>query len=732
MSCAACVRRVEKALAGLEGVEEAAVNFATEKAQIIFDPKRVDLAKFRQAIEEAGYQFRGIDRAELRDREREEREKELKLLKKKFIFSLAAGILIMILSMPHYIPWLQDFPHRPLFFIVFLLTTPVQFWAGKQFIDGAWKGLQHGSADMNTLIAVGTLSAYLYSAVATFFPDIFTRSGLQAEIYFDSAAMIIALILLGRLLEARAKGQTSEAIRKLMGLTPKTARVVREGTETDIPVEEVRRGDRVLVRPGEKIPVDGRILEGQSAVDESMLTGESLPVDKKPGDEVIGATLNKSGSFLFEATRIGEETALAQIIRLVEQAQGSKAPIQRLADRVAGIFVPVVMTIAVSTFLVWYFWGPPPTLTMAMLNFVAVMIIACPCALGLATPTAIMVGTGKGAENGILIKGGESLESIHSLTTIVFDKTGTLTKGELTVTDIQPATGMSPDALLTLAAALERGSEHPLGEAIVRRAREQGLPLEAVEDFDALPGQGVKARYQGKEVFLGNWRLMAAEGIPLGEFKTLGDSLAQQGKTLMYLARERKILGVFALADTLKEHAAEAVAALKAMDLEVVMLTGDNRQTAEAIGRQLQLDRVIAEVLPQDKTEQVRALQAQGKKVAMVGDGINDAPALAQADVGIAIGSGTDVAMEASDITLIRDDLRVIVTAIKLSRRTIKTITQNLFWAFFYNVLGIPIAAGTLYPFCGILLNPILASAAMAFSSVSVVSNSLRLRRFKA
>ena len=429
MSCAACVVRVEKALAGLEGVEQAAVNFATEKAQVVYDPSRVDLAKFREAIEEAGYQFRGVDRAELRDQEREERQKELKLLKKKFIFSVVLGIFIMVLSMPHFIPILSDVPHQLLFVLVFLLTTPVQFWAGKQFITGAWGAARHGSADMNTLIAVGTLSAYLYSTVVTFFPDIFTRSGLPADIYFDSAAMIIALILLGRLLEARAKGQTSEAIRKLMGLAPKTARVIRDGEEIDIPLEEVSKGDLIRVRPGEKIPVDGRVMEGQSAVDESMLTGESLPVDKKAGDEVIGATLNKSGSFAFEATRVGEETALAQIIRLVEQAQGSKAPIQRLADKVAGVFVPVVMGIAVITFLVWYFWGPAPNLTMAMLNFVAVLIIACPCALGLATPTAIMVGTGKGAENGILIKGGESLESIHALTTIVFDKTGTLTQG---------------------------------------------------------------------------------------------------------------------------------------------------------------------------------------------------------------------------------------------------------------------------------------------------------------
>ncbi len=637
----------------------------------------------------------------------------------------------MVLSMPHFFPILSDVPHQFLFVLVFILTTPVQFWAGKQFITGAWGAARHGSADMNTLIAVGTLSAYLYSTVATFFPDLFQASGLKAEIYFDSAAMIIALILLGRLLEARAKGQTSEAIRKLMGLAPKTARVIRNGEEFDIPLEEVRKGDLLRVRPGEKVPVDGRVREGQSAVDESMLTGESLPVDKKPGDEVIGATLNKSGSFSFEATRVGEETALAQIIRLVEQAQGSKAPIQRLADKVAGVFVPVVMVIALLTFMVWYLWGPPPRLTFALLNFVAVMIIACPCALGLATPTAIMVGTGKGAENGILIKGGESLESIHTLTTIVFDKTGTLTKGQLTVTDIEPASGQKAEEILALAAAMEQGSEHPLGEAIIRKAKEEGLTLETVEDFEALAGLGVKASQEGQRLLLGNRRLMVFEEVALKEFDEVEARLTGQGKTLMFLAREGRVLGVFALADTLKEHAIEAVASLKEMGLEVIMLTGDNRQTAEAIGQLLHLDRVIPEVLPQDKTSQIQALQAQGKKVAMVGDGINDAPALAQADVGIAIGSGTDVAIEASDITLIRDDLRAIIIAIQLSRRTIETIRQNLFWAFFYNILGIPIAAGTLYPFWGILLNPILASAAMAFSSVSVVSNSLRLRRFK-
>ncbi|MEW6185767.1 MAG: heavy metal translocating P-type ATPase [Thermodesulfobacteriota bacterium] len=731
MSCAACVVRVENALKDLEGVEEAAVNFATEKARVTFDPQKVDLEKFRQAIEGAGYQFRGLARAELRDREREEREKALALLKKKFIFSVVLGALIMILSMPHFIPYLKEVPHQILFYILFVLTTPVQFWAGRQFLVGAWNAARHGGADMNTLIAVGTLSAYLYSSIVTFFPFLFHHSGVKADIYFDSAAMIIALILLGRLLEARAKGQTSEAIRKLIGLAPKTARVVRDNQEKDIPVEEVQKGDLIVVRPGEKIPVDGRIKEGRSAVDESMLTGESLPVDKKPGDEVIGATLNKSGSFVFEATRIGEETALAQIILLVEQAQGSKAPIQRLADQVAGIFVPIVMGIALLTFLIWYFWGPPPVLTFALLNFVAVLIIACPCALGLATPTAIMVGTGKGAEHGILIKGGETLESIHKLTTIVFDKTGTLTKGELAVTDIIAAQGMEEKDLLTLTASVEKNSEHPLGEAVVRRVQESGLTLAGVENFQALSGLGVSAQREGQEILIGNRRLMESRGIDLKEFQEAAQSLADQGKTLMFVSQGYKVSGLLALADTVKEHSLEAMAGLKSLGLEVVMLTGDNKQTARAIGRQLQVDSIIAEVLPQDKTAQIKRLQQEGKKVAMVGDGINDAPALAQADVGIAIGTGTDVAMEASDITLIRGDLRTIETAIRLSQKTIRTIRQNLFWAFFYNILGIPIAAGVLYPFWGILLNPILASAAMAFSSVSVVGNSLRLRKVK-
>jgi len=731
MSCAACVVRVENALKELEGVEEAAVNFATEQAQVVYDPRKVDLDSFKKAIEGAGYQFRGTDRAALRDREREEREEETARLKKKFIVSAVLGLFIMIFSMPHYFPFLRGLPHHGLYYLAFLLTLPVQFWAGGQFLSGAWKAVRHGTADMNTLIAVGTLSAFFYSTLAAFFPGLFLHRGLKADVYFDSAAMIIALILLGRLLEARAKGRTSEAIRKLIGLSPKTARVLRNGREEDIPLEAVQKGDILLVRPGEKIPVDGRVIEGRSTVDESMLTGESLPVEKNPGDEVIGATMNQSGSFTMEAVRVGEETALSRIIHLVEQAQGSKAPIQRLADRVAGIFVPTVMAIAVATFIIWMIWGPPPALTPALLNFVAVLIIACPCALGLATPTAIMVGTGKGAEYGILIKGGESLEAVRRLTTVVLDKTGTLTKGKPTVTDIITLSDTDPREVLQLAAAVERNSEHPLGQAVIQKAEAEGLEGKRVDRFQALAGFGVEAEVEGRKILIGNQRLMESRGIGLPAFSERDAALASEGKTLMYVARDGKPLGAIALADTLKDHSQEAVADLKKMGLEVFMLTGDSRRTAQAIGKLLDLDGVIAEVLPHDKAQKIKELQAQGKVVAMVGDGINDAPALAQADVGIALGTGTDVAMEAADLTLIRDDLRAIKTAVLLSRRTMRTIRQNLFWAFFYNTLGIPIAAGILYPFWGILLNPILASAAMAFSSVSVVSNSLRLKRFR-
>ncbi|MFQ6118010.1 MAG: copper-translocating P-type ATPase, partial [Candidatus Bipolaricaulia bacterium] len=538
------------------------------------------------------------------------------------------------------------------------------------------------------------------------------------------------LILLGRLLEARARGQTSEAIKKLIGMQPKTARVIREGREVDIPVAEVAVGDIVVVRPGERVPVDGVIVEGYSSIDESMITGESIPVEKQAGDEAIGATINKTGSFRFRATKVGKETALAQIIKLVEEAQGSKPPIARLADIIASYFVPVVIGIATLTFVLWYLFGPAPAFTYALLNFIAVLIIACPCALGLATPTSIMVGTGKGAENGVLIRGGEALETAHKLNAIVLDKTGTLTRGEPKVTDIISRNG-SEEEVLALAAAAERGSEHPLGEAIVREADLRGLELRDVQAFDAVPGRGIKAQVDSKEILLGNLRLMEDERVDLGSLSEEAERLSAEGKTPMFLAVGRRAAGIIAVADTLKEGSREAVQALKRLGLEVIMITGDNRRTAEAIAREVGVDRVLAEILPPEKALEIKRLQAEGKRVAMVGDGINDAPALAQADIGIAIGTGTDVAIEASDITLIGGDLRGVVTAIALSRATIRNIKQNLFWAFFYNTALIPVAAGVLYPFLGLLLSPIFAAAAMGSSSVTVVSNALRLKRFK-
>jgi Cu+-exporting ATPase len=681
--------------------------------------------------------------------------------------------------MHHWFPWTPTALRN--FWVLLVLTTPVQFWVGAQFYRGAWAALKHKTSDMNTLIAVGTSAAYAYSLAMTVAPQFFQARGITPAVHYETAAVIITLILLGRLLEAIARGRTSEAMKRLMGLQAKTARVLHDGHEADIPVEEVGIGDLVIVRPGEKIPVDGVVREGASAVDESMLTGESIPVEKRSGDPVIGATLNKTGAFRFEATRVGRDTVLAQIVRLVEEAQGSKAPIQRLADQVASIFVPTVIGIALLTFAIWWAFGPSPAFLFAMLNFVAVLIIACPCALGLATPTAIMVGTGRGAELGILIRSGESLETAHRVRTVVLDKTGTLTKGEPVVTDVisyqpsavggqpggaddepraashdagvgcrMPGAGMSEPRvasregegagrtlsasaadLLRLAASLERGSEHPLGEAIVRRAREEGLVLSEVEGFEAVPGHGVTGRVDGRNVLLGTVKFLAESGIEAGELASLTDDLAAQGKTAMLAAVDGRAAGVIAVADTLKTGSRPAVQALHRLGIEVAMLTGDNRRTAEAIAREAGIDRVLAEVLPEQKAAEIRRLQAEGKVVAMVGDGINDAPALAQADVGIAIGTGTDVAMEASDITLIRGDLSGVVTAIQLSKRTLRIIKQNLFWAFIYNILGIPVAAGILYPFLGILLDPMLGSAAMALSSVSVVSNSLRLRRFR-
>jgi Cu+-exporting ATPase len=730
MQCASCVQNIEKALLRMRGVAKATVNLATEKARVEYIPSETNFAEIKKVIEQTGYKVLDIPpEEELEDIERIVREKEYKKLKRKFFIGLILGLVIFLGSSPRLFPWIPPFLNN--FFVLWLVATPIQFWIGWQFYKGAWGAFKHRNADMNTLIAVGTSAAYLYSVAATLFPSLFESGGLKPEVYFDTSAIIIVLILLGRLLEARAKGQTSEAIKKLIGLQPKTARVQKEGKEMDIPVEEVLVGDVVIVRPGEKIPVDGIVVDGKSSVDESMITGESMPAKKETGDEVIGATINKTGSFEFRATRVGKDTALAQIIKLVQDAQGSKAPIQRLADVIAGYFVPIVISIALATFVVWFNFGPSPALTFALLNFVAVMIIACPCALGLATPTAVMVGTGKGAENGVLIKGGESLETAHKLNTIVFDKTGTLTKGEPEVTDIIALNSYKEDEILKFAASAEKGSEHPLGEALIKKANENKIGLQDPKNFKAIEGHGIEAEVEKVNVLLGNAKFMRDRNIEIRGLIEKADDFAQEGKTPIYAALAGQPAGLFAVADTLKENSIQSVEKLKKLGLEVIMLTGDNRRTAEAISRKAGIDRVISEVLPEDKVHEIKKLQSEGKKVAMVGDGINDAPALAQADVGIAIGSGTDVAMEASDITLIKGDLQGVVSAIELSKRTIKVIKQNLFWAFFYNTVGIPIAAGVLYPFFGILLNPIFASAAMAFSSVSVVSNSLRLRRVK-
>jgi Cu+-exporting ATPase len=730
MNCASCVQKLEKALLQTRGVTKAVVNLATEKAKIEYLPSETSLEEIKKAVESSGHKvLEFAPSEEVEDPERLIREKEYKKLKIKFIAGLVLGLLIFLGSSRHWFPWIPSFLGN--FYVLWVLATPVQFWIGWQFYKGAWGAFKHRNAEMNTLIAVGTSAAYLYSVTATLFPSFFEAGGIKPEVYFDTSALIIVLILLGRLLEARAKGQTSEAIKKLMGLRPKTARVIREGKEMDIPVEEVLVGDTVIVRPGEKIPVDGIVKDGKSAVDESMITGESIPVKKKTGDEVIGATINKTGSFKFQATKVGKDTALAQIIKLVQDAQGSKAPIQRLADVISGYFVPIVISIAIATFIIWFNFGPFPALTFALLTFVAVMIIACPCALGLATPTAVMVGTGKGAEKGILIKGGESLETAHKLDTIVFDKTGTLTKGEPEITDIVTINAYSEEEILKYSGSAEKASEHPLGEAIINRAREKKIELHDPKNFNAIEGHGIEAEVEGKGVLLGNLKLMRKRQIVVRDLERKAEELAGDGKTPMYISLEGKAAGLIAVADTLKENSLQAVEKLKKLGLEVIMLTGDNKKTAEAIARKAGIDRVLPEVLPEDKVHEIKSLQSGGRRVAMVGDGINDAPALAQADVGIAIGSGTDVAMEASDITLIKGDLRGVVSAIELSKRTIKIIKQNLFWAFFYNTAGIPIAAGVLYPFFGILLNPIFASAAMAFSSVSVVSNSLRLRRVK-
>ena len=754
MTCASCVGYVERALNEVPGVVSSSVNLATERATVRYLAGATGVDQLREAVDDAGYSVEGVadDTAnEGADSDRLARVREIRDLKRKVSLAGSVGIVLMTLM---YIPLeVLGLTAFQLNLVLWVMATPVQFWAGAQFYRSAWGALKHTTANMNTLVAVGTSVAYAYSTAATFFGGVFEQAHLlhansvfshSTGTYFDASAIIIALILLGRLLEARAKGRTSESIRKLMGLRPRTALVVRDGQQVELPIDQVVVDDQVVVRPGEKVAVDGAVIEGASSVDESMLTGESMPVEKTAGDPVYAATVNGTGGLRFRATRVGADTVLSQVIRLVQDAQGSKAPIQRTADVVASYFVPAVLTIAVITWAVWLYWGPPPALTVAILNAVAVLVIACPCALGLATPTAIIVGTGKGAERGILIRNAEALERAHTVTTVVLDKTGTLTRGQPVVTDLITADGMSENEMLRLAASAESGSEHPLGQAIRTAATERGLTLAEAAQFQAFPGHGVQAQVEGKSVALGNAGLLQQSGLALNGLQSSGQELTSQGKTVMWVVVDGKMTGLLAVADTLKPGAKEAVSALRRLGLEVVMLTGDNRPTAEAIAREAGIDKVVAEVLPQDKATEVRKLQEENRVVAMVGDGINDAPALAQADVAIAMGTGTDLAMETAQITLMRGDLRGVPEAVALSRATMRTIRQNLFWAFFYNTALIPIAAGVLYlvfggsgvpigPLRYILgdfgfLNPVMAAAAMAFSSVSVVSNSLRLR----
>lgn len=740
---------LEKHLNSIRGVVEASFNLGTSQVRVEYLTGVTDVRAIHAAIEEFGYTVRdtpGAGNAESGEgSEAAARRAEYEDIRKKFWIAAILSLPILVIAMSH--GRIAALNFAGVNWVQLALATPVVFYCGAQFYRGAWAAFRHRAADMNTLIAVGTGAAYIYSIAATIYPSFFAgntgadpmrgMAGMPATamvpVYFEAASVIIALILLGRMLESRAKGQTSEAIQRLAKLQAKTARVVRDGKETEIEVEQVLPGDIVAVRPGEKIPVDGVVRNGSSAIDESMLTGESIPVEKTAGDQVFGATLNKTGAFTFEATKVGRDTALQQIVRMVQDAQGSRAPIARLADVISGIFTPIVICIAIATFGAWFILAPDDIrFTMALVNFVAVLIIACPCALGLATPTAIMVGTGRGAENGILIKGGESLETAHKLDTIILDKTGTITKGEPALTDVIAFDGVAEDELLRLVASAERQSEHPLGQAVVRGAEARNIPLDQPTEFAAVPGHGLEATIAGKKLLLGNIRMMRDRSIEMMDAETRASALASEGKTPMYAAIDGRLAGIIAVADQIKPESASAVAAMRKMGLEVVMITGDNKRTADAVAKQVGIAKVLAEVLPDGKADEVKRLQQGNSVVAMVGDGINDAPALAKADVGIAIGTGTDVAIEASDITLLRGDLRGVVTAIALSRATIRTVRQNLFWAFIYNVVGIPIAAGLLYPITGWLLSPVIASAAMSLSSVSVVANSLRLRKFRA
>jgi Cu+-exporting ATPase len=740
MSCAACAARIEGVLNETPGIQKAGVNFATAKATVQYDPSQIGINGILAAVNDTGYEAIAPEQAAAnRDAEQLARQAEFRELRFKFIVAAVLSIPVLFIAMSHgRIAWLSG---RWTDWLQLVLTTPVVFFAGAQFFRGALAAFKHRAADMNTLIAVGTGTAYIYSVIATIAPSLFATTTHATEhasahtmpvpLYFEAASVIIALLLLGRLLEARAKGKTSDAIRRLMGLQARTARVYRNNQELDMPVEEVVPGDVILVRPGEKIPVDGKVLDGNSSVDESMLTGESLPVEKNAGSEVFGATLNKTGAFRFTATKVGKDTALQQIVRLVEEAQGSKAPIARLADIISGIFTPIVICIAIAAFVTWFLVSPAETrLATALLAFVSVLIIACPCALGLATPTAVLVGTGQGAQLGILIKGGKPLETAHKINTIVLDKTGTITRGQPTLTDLIPLSAIPEDELLRLVASAEKKSEHPLAAAIVHAATEKKLALAEPTQFQAVAGHGIEATIDNHHLLIGNQKFMTDRSISLAQLGDRLDQLAAAGKTPMLIAIDNGLAGIVAVADTIKPESAEAIRDLKSLGLEVAMVTGDNIRTANAIAQQVGITRVFAEVLPAQKSEHIQQLQSEKRIVAMVGDGINDAPALAQADVGIAIGTGTDVAIAASDITLIRGDLRGVATAIRLSKATLRTIKQNLFWAFIYNTIGIPLAAGALYPITGWMLSPIFASVAMSLSSVSVVANSLRLRRF--
>ncbi len=724
MTCAGCVHTIEKQLLAEHGVESAEVNLATGTAKVGYDPSRITVERLTQAVGEAGYAARQALEKETPAGEQE--EAEAREWTRRFIVSAIFTVPLLVIAMSH-----GAISFAGMNWVQLALTLPVLFYGGSRFYRAAWASARHLTSDMNTLIAVGTGSAFLYSTTATAAPSWVAAPGAhQAPVYFETAAAIITLILLGRVLEARARGRTSSAIRKLLDLQAKTARVVRDGAEVDIPLDEVVVGDTVIVRPGEKIPVDGVVTEGASSVDEAMLTGESLPVEKQAGSEVYGATINQTGSFRFEARHVGSDTALARIILLVKQAQQSKAPIARLADVISGYFTPVVIAVAAVTFFAWYFTAPPEqALRMALLNAVAVLIIACPCAMGLATPTAVMVGIGRGAENGILIKSGGALEVSEKIRTIIFDKTGTITAGKPQVTDVVALGVMPEEAFLAAAASIENLSEHSLARAVVREAESRGSALEKTESFAALVGYGVEARLRGRDWLLGSERLMRQRGMDTSAAAESGARLSGEGKTVIFVAADGVLVGVIGIGDPVKPGAAKTIAALRADGVEAVMITGDNRQVAEAVAAEVGIDRVLAEVLPEGKADEVNKLRQPGRAVAMVGDGINDAPALAAADLGIALGAGTDVALETADLVLVRNELSGVSAAIELSKRTMRTIRQNLFWAFAYNVVGIPIAAGVFYPWTGWLLSPIIASAAMALSSVSVVTNSLRLRR---